>query len=120
MPLNANKTKLDKLRGWRNRPEPDRTLKFVVDHVEKNVLKPCRQLGDLATAWGQFVPPALAKRATLKGLVRGVLTVHVPDSSTHYELDRLLRGGLQRQLREACRTTLRKVAVKVIGGETVD
>jgi hypothetical protein len=120
MAADPHKTKLDRLRGWRNRAEPDRTLKFVVDHVEKNVVKPHKQLGDLSTAWGRLVPPAIARRATLKGLVRGLLTVHVPDSSTHYELDRLLRGGLEQRLRAACKTTLRKVAVKVVGGQTID
>lgn len=106
--------RLQRLRAWRNPAEKDAGLSFVADYVDKNIVRPAKQLSKLIPVWRERVPAELAARTTLKSLARGVLTVHVPDSPTHYELDRLLRSGLEDELRRRAKVPLRKVAVKVV------
>lgn len=115
----SSQRRLDRLRGWRNRSPRDTTLKFLSEHVKKTVVKPHQQLGKLVEAFIESVPAPLAERTALVSLSRGVLTVHVADNVTLYEMDRLLRGGLEQQLRKACGVTLRKVKCRVgtgVGG----
>ena len=107
------KRRLDRLRQWRNRPPRDQTLAFLVDHVKAQVVRPHRQVGQLAELWQELVPAEMADRTTLASFTRGILTVHVPDSALLYQLDRLLRGGIEQQLRQRSKTTLRSVRLKV-------
>lgn len=113
MDTGESQRRLEKLRAWRNRPQRDLTLGYLADHVKRTVTKPHKQLGQIARLWEQAVPPALADRTALVSLTHGVLTVHVADSSAMYELDRLLRGGVELRLRQSCETTLRKVKCRV-------
>jgi hypothetical protein len=69
-----------------------------VDDFKKNVQKPFKQLHAMAEVWSQLVPAHLVKKTRLVSLQRGVLQVMVDSSSTLYELDRLLRQGLQMQI----------------------
>lgn len=103
------------MRQWRSRPGRDQTLSFLVDHVKSHVVRPHRQVGQLAELWQELVPAEMVERTTLTSFTRGILTVHVADSATLYQLDRLLRGGIEQQLRQRCNTTLRSVRLKVSG-----
>jgi len=90
-----------RLRQFAARPrpaEPDLSLTFLRDTFKRDVEKPMKQLVQLAALWGQLVPPELASHTKLESLSRGVLRVAVDSSSRLYELDRLLRSGLQSQL----------------------
>ena len=82
------------IRGRRQRHEPDLSLAFLADAFEREVARPHRQLGDLATLWAELVPPALASHTRLESLRRGVLTVAVDTSAHLYEVDRLLPRGV--------------------------
>lgn len=104
---------LERLREWRNRKPRDQTLAFLVDHVKAQVVRPHRQVGQFAELWQELVPPELAERTSLGSFTRGILTIHVADSATLYQLDRLLRGGVEQQLRQRSRTTLRSVRLKL-------
>ncbi len=103
---------LDELGNRRGLPKRDLSLQFMREQFEREVGKPMRQLGQLAELWTQQVPEALASRTRLVGLSRGVLHVEADDSATVYELDRLLRGGLERELLLAFKgPSLRRVRV---------
>lgn len=71
------------------------------------------QLGPMVKVWQQSLPAPLLASTALEGFVRGVLTVLTPDSSVLYQLDRLLRSGLEKQLQQATRGALKKVRLKV-------
>ena len=104
------------IRGRRQRHEPDLSLAFLADTFEREVARPHRQLGDLAPLWAELVPPALASHTRLEALRRGVLTVAVDTSAHLYEIDRLLRGGLQRELIVRHRgPAFRRVKLRVAG-----
>ena len=104
---------LEDLRRWRNRAGRDLTLGGLSEQVQRTVVRPHKQVESLAILWRELVPSDLLDRTALASFARGVLTVEVPDSATLYQMDRLLRGGLERQLRAGCKTTLRKVRCRV-------
>ncbi len=89
---------LRNLSRWRSRPERDLSLGFLRDFFKREVEKPHKQLAGLAALWAELVPAELASQARLEGLTRGVLHVAVRHSGALFELDRLLRSGLQRDL----------------------
>ena len=87
-----------RLRQWRTRSSPDLSLAFMKPMFKQQVERPYARLHQIAALWQQLVPAELVGHTRLDRLSYGVLHVSV-ESSTHlYELDRLLRSGLQRQL----------------------
>ena len=91
--------RLNQLRHWRRvRPDADLSLGFVQDQFNRQVAKPFKQLAAITKVWQEFVPVELIRHTRLDGLNRGVLHVSVNSSSRLYQLDRLLRGGLQEQI----------------------
>lgn len=103
----------------RGLPKPDLTLGFLAEEFARDVAKPMRSLGDLAEIWKRQVPAALEPKTRLVGLSRGILDVEAADAATSYELDRVLREGLERELLVAHRgPALRRVRVTVRYFET--
>lgn len=111
---------LDRLRKDRSLPTRDLSLGFLSEQFKRDVAKPYKQLGDLAELWAELVPAHLIERSRLVGLSRGVLHVEVDNPAAHFEIDRLLRGGLQKQLIEGHKgPAFRKVSVRVVGRSEV-
>ena len=104
---------LENLRRWRNH-DRDLSLGFLEKQVRTEYGRAAKQLGKVVPHWERLVPAALLPHTRLDGLSRGVLRVTVSDASKHYELDRLLRGGLTRELQQAAGgANLRRVKVQV-------
>jgi hypothetical protein len=90
--------RLNRLRQWRNTPARDDTMAFLKKQFKAEVEKPYKQLESVVEVWLRLVPHDLLAHARLESFSRGVLRV-VVDSSAHlYELDRLLRGGLEQRI----------------------
>jgi hypothetical protein len=89
---------LQQLRSSRNPRDPDLTLDFLRRQFRDQVERPFRQLGPLGELWSQLVPAEMHEHTRLEGLQRGTLRVAVDSAAHLYELDRLLRGGLERQM----------------------
>jgi len=105
---------LGRLRGWRNRKAPDLSMGFIKAQFKREVERPYKQLGAIVELWEQFVPADVLPHTRLESLARGVLRVIVDSSSQLYELDRLLRGGIERQLIIAHKgPAFRKVQLRV-------
>lgn len=88
-----------------------------MDQQLREIRKLQRGVGACAAAWGQVVPPELAARTQLISLNRGVLLVGVPDASTRFQLDRLLRAGGDRAFRESCKADVRSIRVVLASGQ---
>ena len=106
--------RLERLRGYRVRQEPDRSMAFLEKDFKQQVEKPFKQLGDLTELWGQLVPEHLARQSRLESLSRGVLRVSVSSSAHLFELDGLLRQGLTQRLISAHKgSAFRRVQLRV-------
>lgn len=97
-PADPRQQHLARLRQFRVRPEQDLSLGFLDADFQKRIAKPHKQLEALVELWQELVPPGLVAHTRLESLNRGVLKVAVDSSPRLYELDRLLRSGLQAQL----------------------
>lgn len=86
------------LRRHRTRPDPDLSLGFMKKQFEREIARPARQLAAMVELWNELVPETLREATRLESLSRGVLHVTVSSSVTLYELDALLRSGLEREL----------------------
>lgn len=105
--------RLELLRRYRVWPQRDLSLGFLTQQFKQQVQRPYRQLAGVSEVWQQLVPAALLTHTRLEGLSRGTLTVIVDSSARLYELDGLLRQGLQTRLIEACRgASLRRVRLR--------
>lgn len=71
--------------------------------------KRVKAVGKLVGIWQEVIPQALLEHTSLEGFNRGVLTVAVDSASHRFQLDSLLRGGLQREIQRRFSGTLRKV-----------
>lgn len=114
MHQSAANQRLKRLRTWRVGKEPDLSLSFLKDQFKREVARPHQQLAELTDLWESLVPASIVARTRLESLSRGVLKVGVESSATLYELDQLLRSGLQRQLVAGCRRcTLQRVQLRI-------
>jgi hypothetical protein len=83
--------------------------------MRRDIERTYRRTGGFGKLWLEIVPENLAAATTIRSYSRGVLTIAVRDSATRYELDRLLRSGLEQQLRERAPATLRRIKLVLIG-----
>ncbi len=114
MPSRRHERRLQQLAARTPPSDPDLSLSFLRQTFKKEIERPLKQLGELTTIWDELVPPELAGHARLESLSRGVLRVAVDSSTCLYELDRLLRSGLQTQLITRCKgPALRRVQLRV-------
>ncbi len=110
----AKQKHLDRLRGWRNYAEKDVSMDFLKDFLKQEVERPYKQLHQIAEVWEKLVPVEVAKKTKLESLSRGVLRVAVGSSATLYELDRLLRSGLENEIIRAHKgPAFRKISLRV-------
>lgn len=106
---------LDHLRGWRNKPErAARVGDFLPGQFKREVEKPYKQMASITPVWQELVPPELVSHTRLESFTRGVLKVVIDSSVRLYELDRLLREGLETRLIQAHKgPAFRKVQLRV-------
>lgn len=108
-PLNE----IERLRELRQRPQRDLSIASIIRRTADAAQKSQKRLGSIIELWEALVPRELAARTRLEHIRGGLLHVSVDSSATAYELDRLLREGLERELRSQYRGTLMRVRVRV-------
>lgn len=90
----------------------DPTIAAAVRDVFEHARHAHKSVGAASVAVAQTFPSHLADRVEVVKLTRGVLTLGVPDASTRYVIDRLLRAGAQTAL-------LKRVPASVTGVKIV-
>lgn len=92
----------------------------VVQSTAENARRTHKRLGSIIDLWELLVPAELATRTRIQHMRGGMLHVHVDSSATAYELDRLLREGLEQEIRSRYRGTLARVRVRVAPDDSFD
>ncbi|MEX0885449.1 MAG: DciA family protein [Phycisphaeraceae bacterium] len=106
--------RLKRLRTHRVWKDADLSLGFMKKQFKRDIERPYKQLAGLAELWQRLVPTELARHARLDRLNQGILHVAVDSSAHLYELDRLLREGLERELvRAATASPIRRVRLSL-------
>lgn len=107
-------TKLDRLRTYRARQERETSINETVQSVRKGLRKGNKASSSLIEAWDAAVPSHIANQATIVSMRNGVLDVLTDGASVAYQLNRLVRSGLLRELQKATKGTLRKIRVRSV------
>ncbi len=81
--------------------------------LERMLSKIDARLSACITAWRALLPDDLVRQTRLKTYSRGVLTVIVENPGVAYELDRALRGGVQKAMRAQVPFTLTRIKTEV-------
>ena len=101
--------RLERLRALRG-PYPDRSdARGLFEAQRRSLERTERRLGSAASAWAELCPAGLVGRTAVLSVVRGILTVGVEGAPVRFELDRRLRGGLERELIRRCPVAVRGV-----------
>ena len=103
---------LERLRKWRSRKDRDTSITSAIQSMRKGLRKGNRQSTSLLEAWDEFVPSHLAAQATIVSIRGGVLEVVTDGAAVAYKLNRLIRGGLLRELQNKTKGTLKKIRVR--------
>jgi Dna[CI] antecedent, DciA len=93
----------------------DFAMRGVFAGMQQDLARSFRRSGGFGKLWVELVPEGLAATSMIQSYNRGVLTVVVRDAGSKYELDRLLRAGLEQQLRERAPATLKRVKLMLAG-----
>ncbi len=94
-------------RQVRRQPQP---LAPALQQFMKRTLGPrVRKLSQLAAIWDEVLPEQLRAHTALEGFANGVLTVLVDSAAHRFQIDTLLRGGLQREIQNRFSGALRKI-----------
>ncbi len=97
---------------WQQRQFNDRSaplgqpLAMLMKHV---LAKRVRQLGGLAKIWDDVLPRTIRDHTALECFNRGVLTVLVDSAAHRYQLQMLLTGGVEREIRSRFTGALNKI-----------
>ncbi len=97
---------------WQQRQFNDRCaplgqpLAMLMKHV---LAKRVRQLGGLAKIWDEVLPRSIRDHTALENFSRGVLTVLVDSAAHRYQLQMLLTGGVEREIRARFSGALNKI-----------
>lgn len=105
--------RIGQLQAWRGRRPFDPSIAGFVSAVADGAQRTQRRLGELAELWQELLPPEIANQTALAGLRGGVLQVTADSSAVSFELDRLLRGGVEADLRRRYRGTLVRIRIRV-------
>ena len=111
--MNPMLRQIEKLQGWRGRRAAELSIEPMIARLQDQAGESQRRLGDLITLWSALLPPELVERTVITSVRSGVMRVTVDSAATAFEIDRLLRSGLEGDLRRGFRGTLTRVKTTV-------
>lgn len=111
--MGKSMSQLKQLRQWRTRREKDISVGVTIHELQRSLKKSNKHLTQLIEAWDELVPQQIHQSANPTSFQGGVLEVFADGSPTAYQLNRLIRAGLLRELQERCSGTLKQIRVRV-------
>ncbi|MBI1304539.1 MAG: hypothetical protein GC172_12260 [Phycisphaera sp.] len=116
-PVDARLAWIDRTRVYRAIRERDVSIERPLAGLERLFADRQRALGDVIEVWNELAPARVRGGASIAGLAQGTLTLTVTSSSASYEVSRVLRDGLERDLVARMPTRIRRVKVRVVAEE---
>jgi len=106
----ANEIKqLEQLRALRRFRVRDLSLGVAITQIREQVGKSDRKLTQLIELWRELIPEHLRLHASPTSFRAGTLHVEVNCAATAYEIDRLMRGGMEQTIRSRFNGTFVRV-----------
>ncbi len=104
--------KIEQLQKWRCARKRELRIDSVMNSFCRSLKKTNKQLSQIQAAWEELLPEAMRRVSFPISFRNGILVVSVDGSPTAYQLNRLIRSGLLRQLQRTCSGTLRQIRVQ--------
>ncbi len=98
----------------------DPTIAAAVHDAFDHVKHAHKAVGAASIAVAQTFPSHIADKVEVVKLTRGVLTLGVPDSSTRYVVDRLLRSGAQASLLKRVPASVKSLKIVISVPQNAD
>ena len=108
--------RLARLAPYRRIREFDASIGKLVRDTKKRAQRDEKRFSSFSEAWEQLVPPTLLAASRLAGSRGSTITIEVDSSAAKYELDRLLRSGLETNLRSLYTGPLTRIRTR-LGGQ---
>lgn len=91
----------------------DHSLAHDLEKLDRAVSRLDARSTAFIRAWNDLMPAELVASTQLKSLRRGTAVILVENAGTAYEIDRLLRTGIEHRLREALPFTLTRLRTEI-------
>jgi hypothetical protein len=101
------------LQSRRGRTGRELSIGATIEREADEATRVHRRLGQLIGLWQELMPQQVADHTALSGLRHGVLHVIVDSAATAFEVDRLLRSGVEARLKQRFRGSLMRVRTRV-------
>ena len=101
--------RLDMLQKTRAIRASGRVVADDIARIQRTVERTGKRLATMIDLWEQSIPAELASQTRISSVRAGVAHVVVGSSGVLFEIDRLLRGGLERALIEQASFPLHRV-----------
>ena len=105
--------RLARIAPYRKRREFDPSIESILDTTRKKARRDEKRLASFTEAWEMLVPPDVLASCRLAGARGSTITIEVDSSPAKYELDRLLRNGLEANLRRLYTGPLTKIRTRL-------
>ena len=105
--------RLARLAPYRRLHSFDHSIKSLVQNTKKRVQRDEKRFSSFSEAWEQLVPANLLAASRLASSRGSTITIEVDSSAAKYELDRLLRTGLETNLRSLYTGPLTRIKTRL-------
>ena len=112
--------RLKRMAPYRRRRERECSISDLVESTRKNAARVQSRTGEFVEAWERLVPRELSVACRMGQFRGGSITILVNSSPAKYELDALLRSGLEARLRQEYNGPLTRVRTKLVAAGSDD
>ncbi|KKL57022.1 hypothetical protein LCGC14_2239580 [marine sediment metagenome] len=108
---------------WQNRQRRDRITSLAMPLaalMKHRLARRVKQIGHVCVVWDECIPEYIREHTALVGFSRGTLTVAVDSAAHRYQLQQLLRSGLQQAIRERLPQALNRVKLTPGNFDAID
>ncbi|HAW95445.1 MAG: hypothetical protein CMJ33_03615 [Phycisphaerae bacterium] len=109
--------RLRRIAPYRRKWDPDTSISGLVESTKKVAKRNEGRLATLTEAWDRLVPEQLTSACRFGEVRGGTITILVESSPAKYELDRLLKSGLEAELRRAYSGPLSRIRTRLSPAE---
>ena len=105
--------RLARIAPYRRRRDFNPSIGEIVESTRKRAARDEKRFSSFSEAWERLVPSEILACSRLGGTRGSTITIEVESSSAKYELDRLLRTGLEDNLRRLYTGPLTRIRTRL-------
>lgn len=105
--------RLRRIAPYRRKWDPETSISGLVESTKKVAKRNEGRLSTFTEAWDRHVPQQISTACRFGEMRGGTITILVESSPAKYELDRLLKSGLEAELRRSYSGPLSRIRTKL-------